>query len=544
MPYVVRALPGTPRRVRALFMARVASLLYKACIAGIVVFGISSASLGAQTVLRTRLSSDILSLDPGTLRDEFTDLVQLHMIEGLVALRENGEVGPMLAKDWTISPDGKTYTFHLRSGVHFHNGAPLTSAEVAWTLRRYLRPEIHWRCLVDLNPSGITEITSIETPSPLTVVIRLSKAAPIFLRMIARNECGETGILHPDSVGPDGKFRKPIGTGPFMFKEWKRNQYIELERFPEYAALPGPRDGNTGGKHALVDRVRFLIIPDASAARIALLRGNLDVLDNLDTAELASVQGKPGLRIDITEAMDSWLILLQTKDRLLADERLRQALAMSIDDAGLTRVITFGTAKPDSSPIPNVSPFHGPKQAQLRHPDLEAARRLVRESSYRGETLHLVANHRIPQMLQAAVLVQAMAEQIGVHIDIDTMDWASQMSRYSVGDYQMMAFSFSARLDPSFSLAILIGNKAKEPRKTWDTPEARSLLAESEAVGDPVQRQAIFDQLESMFREYVPAIELYNSSRISVVRDNVVGFKGWPANQTRLWGVGFTTGNH
>jgi peptide/nickel transport system substrate-binding protein len=503
----------------------------------LLVATVAAPSLG-QTVLRARIATDILSVDPGTLRDDNTDAVVLHMVEGLVASREDGSVAPMLAKQVTISPDGMTYTFQLRSGVTFHNGAPLTAEEVRWSFNRYLAPATHWRCRSEFGKDGITQISSIATPGPLTVVFKLSKAAPLFLKTLAKAECGSTGIMHHDSVGPDGKFRFPVGTGPFQFSEWRRNQYVELNRFPRYASLPGPRDGNTGGKHALVDKVRFLVIPDGSAARVALLRGSLDVLDALNANELSGVQGKPGIHIQMSPAMDMYLLLLQTKDPLLQDARLRRAIALTIDRVGLTRVITMGTAKADISPIPNTSPFHDPLEARMPKPDLDEARRLVKESGYRGQPIRMITNHRYPQYFDLAVLVQAMALQAGINIELETMDWAGQLDRYVPGEYQAMAFSFSARLDPSFNFAVLIGDKAKEPRKVWDTPRSRELLRQSMQEADPAKRQAIFDQLELLFEQEAPAVILYNSTRISAMRSNVYGFKEWPANQQRFWDVG------
>jgi peptide/nickel transport system substrate-binding protein len=318
---------------------------------------------------------------------------------------------------------------------------------------------------------------------------------------------------------------------------WKRNQYIELNRFSHYAALPGLRDGNGGGKQALVDKVRFLIIPDGSAARVALLRGSLDVLDALNATELASVRGKPGIKIDITPAMDCYVLMFQTKDPILQDVRLRKAIALSIDTIGLTRVVTVGTAKPDSSPVPNVSPFHGSVESELRPPDLNEARRLVKASGYDGRPIQLITNRRFPQMFDAAVLIQAMAAQVGINLEIETLDWAGQLDRYVPGAYQAMTFSFSARLDPSFNFGVFIGDKSKEPRKVWDTPRSRELLQESMQTDDPAKRQSLLDTLQRQFQEDVPAVILYNSSRIAAVRSNVTGFKEWPANQQRFWGV-------
>ena len=150
------------------------------------------------TLLRARLNSDIVSTDPGTRRDENTDGVLLHIVEGLVGSREDGSVGPMLASRWTISSDGRVYTFTLRPEVVFHNGAPLTSAEVVWSLQRYLKPETRWRCLEVFGPNGIARVLSVKALDPHTVEVTLDRAAPMFLTTLARADCGATGILHPD----------------------------------------------------------------------------------------------------------------------------------------------------------------------------------------------------------------------------------------------------------------------------------------------------------------------------------------------------------
>src|SRR3546814_15529965 len=105
-------------------------------------------------MLRARLNADIISSDPGMKRDANTDAVILHVVEGLVAAREDGSVGPMLADRWTVSPDGRPYRFHLRAGVRFHHGAPLTAAPVVWPLNRYPAPAPPRRCKPDLSHGG------------------------------------------------------------------------------------------------------------------------------------------------------------------------------------------------------------------------------------------------------------------------------------------------------------------------------------------------------------------------------------------------------
>ena len=503
--------------------------------------GMSSSPLGstafAESVLRVGLNSDILSTNPGTKRDENTDAVLLHVVEGLVATREDLSVGPMLADHWTVSSDGRTYTFFLREGVVFHNGAPLTSADVVWSLDRYLNPGTGWRCGPELSASGIG-IRSVTAAGPLTVVIELERPAPLFLTTLARADCGGTGILQRESVGLDGRWRIPIGTGPFQFSAWKRNQYVELTRFAKYASRGGPRDGNTGGKQALVDKIRFLIIPDGSAARAAVVRGSLDVLDNLAPQELSGLRGQPGVQLQISPTLDLYLIRFQTNDPVLQDERLRRAIALTIDTKALTRAVTWGTGQPDNSPVPSASPFFGPVEARLREVNLDEARQLLAQSGYHGQQIRLITNHRYSKMFDAAVLVQAMAAQIHVNFEIQTLDWAGELAAYNTGAYQAMAFGYSARLDPSLHFGVLIGDKTRSPIKIWDTPRARALLRQSVEAADPPGRQAAFDALQTDFMREVPGIVLFNSGRITALRSNVSGYKGWPAAQQRLWGVG------
>jgi peptide/nickel transport system substrate-binding protein len=131
-----------------------------------------------------------------------------------------------------------------------------------------------------------------------------------------------------------------------------------------------------------------------------------------------------------------------------------------------------------------------------------------------------------------------MVAQAGIHLQIETVDWPAHLSRYTVGNYQLMVQSFSARLDPTLSFGLFIGDKRQEPRKVWDTPRSRELLEEATRTADPAVRQTVFDRLTLDFLDEVPAVVLYNSSRLSVVRAAVTGHQNWMSAQPRLWGVG------
>lgn len=171
------------------------------------------------TTLVVAEPADIRSTNPGVNRDNTTDGVVLNMVEGLVGYRENGTVGPLLADSVNVSDDGLTYTFKLRPGVKFHNGQPLTSADVLWSWKRYMDPATDWRCRSDFDGRNDINVTDVSAPDDHTVVMKINYPSAIFLDSLARTDCGMTAILHKDSVKADGSWDKPIGTGPFKLGE-------------------------------------------------------------------------------------------------------------------------------------------------------------------------------------------------------------------------------------------------------------------------------------------------------------------------------------
>ncbi|MET4385442.1 peptide/nickel transport system substrate-binding protein [Bradyrhizobium sp. F1.4.3] len=492
---------------------------------------------GAETVLRTRLNADIRSTDPGTNRDANTDAVVAHIVEGLVAFRDDTSIGPMLADSWTVSNEGKTYTFRLRQGVKFHNGATMTADDVVWSFKRWLDPATQWRCLSEFGATGIARIEKIEAADPQTVAITLDQPTALFLPTLARPDCGQAAVIHRNSVGPDGKWITPIGTGPFKLGEWKRGQYIDLVRFDGYASRGEPRTGYTGAKNVKVDRVRFNVIPDSSAAKAGLLSGSLDVIMSLSIPDLEELKSRSDVQLSITPALGLTGILFQTKDPLLKDLRIRRAIALSIDTAQLVDAVTQGTARPNNSALPLGSPFYSEAQSHGYAQNIAEAKKLLAEAGYRGQPIKMITNKRYSFVFDASVLVQAMAQGVGINIELEVMDWAAQLDRYNRGDYQSMAFVYSARLDPSLSFEMLTGPKATQPRKVWDNPDAQEMLRQSMMIDDAAKRQTLFDEMHRRFIADAPMIVLFNGAELTALRKNIKGYAGWLYPEPRFWGV-------
>ena len=507
------------------------------CLSAIILAGFVSIGTARAQAVTVALNADIRSTNPGVNRDDNTDGVVLNMVEGLVGYRQNGTVGPLLAEKVDTSADGLTYTFHLRKGVKFHNGAPMTSADVLWSWQRYMDPKTEWRCIADFDGRSGLKVTEATAPDADTFVMKIDKPSALFLDSLARTDCGMTAILSKDSVNPDGTWNKPVGTGPFKFVDWKHGEYVTVTRFDEYVSPPGDRvDGYVGNKKALVKDVKFLVVPDASTAKAGLLSGAIDIAQILDSDAPELQQGGTVRVLTPTSAVKH-VLLIQTRDPVLKNLKLRQAIAASLDMGQLVAAASNGLGKINNSAVPLSSAYSDDTQKQGYAYDPAKAKKLLAESGYKGEPIKIIANKRLTvPSFPVAVMAQAMLQSVGINVEIEVLEWATQLDRYNKGNYQMMSFSYSSRLDPALSYEQFTGPKDKQPRKVWDNPDAQALLDRAFTVSDPAERQKLFDELYALQLADTPLIVLFNGIEFSAQGKRVQGAPYWEGKQ-RLWGV-------
>lgn len=499
-------------------------------------FALASGAANASEIT-VSLPGDIRSIDFGVNRDANTDTVLHHIVEALVAYRNDLSVGPMLAESWEVSEDGRSYTFTLRKGAVFHNGEPVTAREVKWSWDRLLDKNTGFLCRSWFKGGSLgIDITSIEVLDDRHVRFTLEEPNGLFLTRIAHKVC-LSGIVHPDSVGEGGKLEKLIATGPFTLGEHRKGQYVRLDRFDGYVPLDTPRDGYSGSRETFVDSVRFLVTPDAAAAKTALLAGDIDVLPRLDLSTLAEVEGTEGLSVQ-TVATPEWeVLMMQNTDPLLSDRRLRQAIGHAIDIDALTAGATNGLGKPNPSAVPRASSYFGPAFAEGLGYDPDKAKALLAEAGYDGRPLKLVTNATYPFDNIAAIAIQSMLQQAGINVELDVLDWASQYAAYKEGKFQMMVMGFSARSDPTLMMNVVVGDKVSRGNAIVDALEIVELVNLSGVATDPETRADLFRKAHSLIVEDASVIGLFNPARAVGLNAGVEGFELWPLESPRLWGV-------
>ncbi len=506
--------------------------------AALALAGCSDASVIAPAdAINVGVSADIRGTDPGVRRDANTDNVMAHVVEGLVAYTERGDVAPLLAQNIAISDDEKTYTFKLRAGIRFHNSAPLTADDVVWSWKRYLDPKTGWVCLPDFDGTNGARILSVKALSTDTVAFTLDRRQPMFLTQMASLLCGGSPVLHHSSVNRDGSWRAPVSTGPYFISTWRRGEFIEMRAFKGYKPLPGPRDGFVGAKIAYAPRIRWVVIRDGASRLAALAKGQIDVVPEITVAEFRQIKRIRNVRIISAPSALVNCILLQTKDPLLSDVRIRRALALAIDLPTVSALVTGGRGAANASMLPTTSPYHNGIHSKLPQADIAEAKRLLREAGYNGEPIIMTTNRGFVDMFDQALLVQAMARKVGINIQLRVTEWATQLDMFQNGNFQLMSFSYSVRSDPYLRYEAILGDRDKSSRKIWGNLEARALLAMVGQEQDPAKRQSMLNQMHKLMRADIPLIVLFNPADNNVVRSNIVGFRSWPIGRTRLWGV-------
>src|SRR5450830_1909874 len=193
-----------------------------------------------------------------------TGFFSANVFDGLVEYDNDFKLRPALAESWDVSKDSKTLTFHLRKGVKWHDGKPFTSADVKWTLENV------WKKIHPRNQIIYGTVTGVDTPDDYTVIIRFSEPSLAVLSSLNSNgaQVLPKHLYEGTDILNNPYNNKPIGTGPFVFKEWSRGNYITLERNPNYW------DKSNGGGKPYLDRIIFKVVPDAGARAAMLENGD------------------------------------------------------------------------------------------------------------------------------------------------------------------------------------------------------------------------------------------------------------------------------
>lgn len=447
------------------------------------------------------------------------------IFDGLLTYDEGLVPIPQLAESWDVSPDGLTYTFHIREGVLWHDGESLTAEDVAFSFARL--KEAHPRGRVTF--ATVTDIETPDGPDGLVVVLRLSSPTPYLLSALASSESPIVPrhiyeALDPNAPTPDAA---AIGSGPFVLREWVRGSHILFERNPDYWDEGKP----------YLDQLIVRIVPDAAARSAGLEAGELDI-SPVAASDVARLQAVEGLIVEDRPSAYGGRhhqIVFNFENEILADVQVRRAIARAIDLDAIQQVIFFGYGRISPTPIsPSLGAFHNPEITGYEF-DPDEANRLLDEAGYdRGPdgtrfSVRLVSNPANDPRL--ASLLQQWLQAIGIRAEIGLQDHAAYISRvYNDRDFDLAIEALANTFDPTvgvqrvyWSGAFEVGVAFSNPGN-YSNPEVDRVLEAAAVEPDPETRIALFHEFQNLVHEDVPVIDFIDPPDFVGSRVGVEGF--------------------
>jgi peptide/nickel transport system substrate-binding protein len=452
------------------------------------------------------IESSPANLDPRIGTDAQSQRIDALLFDGLVTHDANFRFTPGLAERWD-QPDPLTIVFHLRSGVRFFDGRPLTARDVVWTIESMLHPN---------GPGGVitpktaayASIDSIAAPDDSTVVIHLKHADNFLFPNLAT---GAMGVV-PTGSGRDF-WQHPVGTGPFRFVSQQIDQDVVVERNPLSWSLT-PK----------LERVRFAVVPDAITESLELEKGSGDVaINSLPMDSLPVLAARPDLLIEETGGTEIQYLSFNLRDPLLSDAHVRQAISCAIDRDLIIRTLMGGHARPAQSLLP---PSHwafnddGPRFDY----DPTRANQLLDEAGHpragNGVRFHITmkTSTDADTRLLAAVLQQQLAA-VGIALDLRSFEYATFYSDVTRGAFQMYSLRWIGIEQPDiFSYAFSTERFSPKGanRSHYSNPRLDALLADAEVSEDMARRRADYAEVQQTLARDLPAINLWYRDTVVV----------------------------
>ncbi len=470
-------------------MTRYALILLALCVAGPAV---------AKDAITLGMPLEPPVLDPtASAAAAVKEVTYGNIFQGLTRITSTGEVAPLLAKSWTISPDGLTYSFALQTGATFHDGAAFDCSNVKFTYERALAPDS-----TNAQKGFFEPIGSIACPDPATAVITLKRPTGLFLNNMAS---GDAVMFSPATVA--GNKTTPVGTGPFRFKRWIKGDRVELERAPHY----------WGGPVKLASAV-FRFISDPSAATAAIMAGDLDAFPLFPSPEsLDAIRRDPRFAVVIGTTQGKTIMSVNDARKPFDDVRVRRALAMAIDRPSLIEALG-GLGKPIGSHFIPGNPGYVDLVGAYPY-DPEKAQKLLAEAGVKPGTEMTIKLPPPGYARRGGEVIASMLEQVGIKAKLVPMEWAQWLDQvFKQSDFDL---TIIAHVEPN-DLDIYARDKYYF---NYVSPEYRALYKTYVETTEAAARLEMLGNLQRKLSEDEPNVFLFALPKVGV----------WNAKLSGLW---------
>ena len=478
----------------------------------------------------------LISADPASLNHNLvTDLSSIRAASGLysalIELNEKFEAKPDLAESWTISADGKRYEFKLRKNAKFHDGSPVTSADVKYTME-----EVSGK-FNSLSSGIFRAIDRIDAPDPYTLVLSLKGPSAVMLQSLGLGNMAILPKKYYEGTDPRNNPRNndPIGSGPFKFKEWVKGDHVTLVRNDDYYRPDLP----------YLDQFVAKVIPDGGARVVAFQKGEIDYIDgaNLPRELVPDLLKVPGVQYWAHAGLPgTQLMHFNLKKKPLDDVRVRQAIAYAIDQKAAIEKAYFNVAAvPSVSHIPaDLANFHDPG-TKLPKYDIAKANALLDEAGLKKGNdgtrfkLRITYVSTIDTDRRTAEVVRDSLKDAGIAVELDPRDAASIGKQvYTDDNFDLHNVQLTSNGDPAIGIdrwfttggiGVTFGNAS-----TYSNPELDKLFANAATTIDIAKRRELYFKAQAILARDLPAFPIVDRGQMDFARPEAGGVFRSPYN--------------
>jgi peptide/nickel transport system substrate-binding protein len=481
--------------------------------------------------------ANVNSLDQMTSGTISTRNIAMNIFETLMTRDENNNAILDLAASMTEAPDHLTYTFKLRSGIKFHNGKPLTSADVLASFERYKR--------IALLRNVFDNVASWETPDAATFVIHMSKVQPTFIEEISSFNLPIVIVPAEEKDDPAQQLRT-VGTGPWMLDQFVPGSYVRLKRNPDYQPNTSFQDrtGFGGYKQACFDSVTFRIVTEAGARIAGIKTGELQGVEDIPATAV------PDLKTDhdvvLLPLLNWWIQIALPNTSVPPTDNLdfRKAVQAVLNMNDIMDAASDGNYKLNVGfQYPNQADYTDAGKSTYNLHDPALAKKYLAESGYKGEPVMLLAGKDYAPMYNSALVMQQELKSIGINAQMKVVDWPTSVNMAQKPDtgwnYFYTGCGTPTALGALDTMQNLAGpNATYMPKDGKEDPDLVAAFTEMNQDVDPAARQAAFVRMQKLVLDRAYALPFGSYTKVQAVRANVQGFK--PFRIPRMSNVWFT----
>ena len=520
-------------RVRAVICFAAASLVLSACTSGdqavtAPVRSVAAAPATGDAIVEGTIG-EASTLIPVLASDSSSHAVAGQIYNGLIKYDKDLRIVGDLAQSFDISPDGLTITFHLRSGVKWHDGAPFTARDVLFTYRVTIDPKTPTAYAEDFK-----QVKSISAPDDYTV--RVTYAKPFAPALASWSSAIlPAHLLEGQDITKSPLARKPVGTGPYRFKEWITGQKIVLEYNPDYF------EGRP-----YIDRYIYRIIPDTSTMYMELKAGAVDIM-NLTPVQFARQTVSPRFTSHFNKfrypAPVYTYLGYNLRHPLFGDKRIRQAITAAINKEELIQGVLFGMGQKAHGPIVPGRWAYNPDVRDIAYDPRHAAELLAqagwKEKNADGILVKdgkpfqftILTNQGNQQRLLTAQIIQQRLKAIGIDVKIRIVEWATFLKEYiDKGKFEVILLGWGTAQDPDmYDVWHSSKNKPGELNFIgFKNDEVDRLLVEGRSTFDIEKRKRAYFRIQEILADEQPYTFLYVPDALPVVSARIRGVEPAP----------------